>query len=348
MNIDAPGSSVSSDGLGVSRGLKTPIPLVAAHREQRHLVSIPYAYWSKAHLPTTAVSSLPTTPIEQDDTGLDLPPLRFSTMIGPNPDNVSFPILPSVKKICESTPPSANPNAVALLTKCGCGSMCICPACQQWAPRHFLPSCIDTFCLRRHDGAELAALSREERRVKHVSCINYTGELAPPSIKQASSAFDSSRHHSLARPSHSHTHEEHPSASMSTLDHFNAVAALLPPPPTGGRKFGPGTLDPTNVVVYPQHSGTIWRKATGLVQLPPLNCCSGRCKCPSGMCGCGTECGGSCGQRSVRSRNAKGNGGENADVIAEGARKKTGQTVGFCANKRPPIAVAALSSSLRP
>ena len=205
------------------------------------------------------------------------------------------------------------------------------PRMQSVGPSTLLSSYTDTFYCRRPHGPEIAAMSGEQFPDKCESCHNHAGGLtlpSPCSTKHSSNTSNSSPYHPLARQGRSHTHEQHSSAGMSTFDHFNAVAALLPSPPPGGPNFEPGTLDPTNVAVY-HH-----QKAIGLVQLPPLNCCSGRCRCPSGMCGCGTDCGGSCGQRGSCPGNDKGNNRENTHIIAEGAGKKMGQTVGYSASKR--------------
>lgn len=90
------------------------------------------------------------------------------------------------------------------------------------------------------------------------------------------------------------------SRSTSFLDDFFARAATLPsPPPQSGRST---SLDPTNVTVYPpslfaKGAASIDEQrglAFGLVQIPKLECCGGKCSCPEGTCGCGDECGGCC------------------------------------------------------
>jgi len=187
----------------------------------------------------------------------------------------------------------------------------------------------DLILIVRHRGAEFAILSGEDCPDGCGSCVDHMGGLALPSpcsIMVPSSASDSSPlHPPIGTQGHSHTYVERPAASMSTLDHFYAIAALLPPPPPSSRTIGPGTLDPTNVTVYRQPFGKSvqkqdWQKAAGLVQVPPLNCCAGRCKCPGGMCGCGTECGGGCGRRKVGSGKTKGNERENVSAEFDGVR----------------------------
>ncbi|KAF8060960.1 hypothetical protein FPV67DRAFT_315623 [Lyophyllum atratum] len=87
-----------------------------------------------------------------------------------------------------------------------------------------------------------------------------------------------------------------PSSATNFLDRFFACAAALPAPPTN-RKMGVGVeLDPMNVMVYPDAARATSDRgvAFGLVTLPKLECCGGRCACPDGNCGCGKTCDGCC------------------------------------------------------
>ena len=80
------------------------------------------------------------------------------------------------------------------------------------------------------------------------------------------------------------------------LDEFFARAAALPAPPTN-RKMGVGMkLDPGNVMVYPDAARDAGERgvAFGLVSVPKLECCGGRCGCPSEACACGKSCSGRC------------------------------------------------------
>jgi hypothetical protein len=80
------------------------------------------------------------------------------------------------------------------------------------------------------------------------------------------------------------------------LDKFFARAATLPAPPVN-RKMGFGMdLDPMNVMVYPDAARDAGERgvAFGLVNIPKLECCGGRCGCPDGTCGCGKSCQGRC------------------------------------------------------
>lgn len=84
-------------------------------------------------------------------------------------------------------------------------------------------------------------------------------------------------------------------ATSSFIDQFLARAAAMPPP----AKTRSGALDPTNTVVYPRGlfsgGGSEARGlAFGLVNVPKLECCGGRCSCPEGNCECGDVCGGCC------------------------------------------------------
>ena len=87
----------------------------------------------------------------------------------------------------------------------------------------------------------------------------------------------------------------------SILDQFFARAASLPVPPSGGRARN-GNLDPMNVTVLPPNLITRSKsafdseieRAFGLINIPKLECCGGRCSCPKSKCECGEDCGGCC------------------------------------------------------
>ena len=84
------------------------------------------------------------------------------------------------------------------------------------------------------------------------------------------------------------------SQSMGILDRFFAHAAALPPPPR--RKGGGVHLDPMDITVYPDSAWESEESAVafGLVHLPKLDCCGGRCGCPDSRCGCAEACEGAC------------------------------------------------------
>ncbi|KAH7905406.1 copper fist DNA binding domain-containing protein [Hygrophoropsis aurantiaca] len=85
------------------------------------------------------------------------------------------------------------------------------------------------------------------------------------------------------------------SSRTAMLDQFFARAASLPQPPKH-RKLGM-TIDPTNLKTYPNELFARSERdheergaAYGLVKVPKLDCCGGRCGCPAGRCGCGKSC----------------------------------------------------------
>ncbi|KAF9263110.1 hypothetical protein L218DRAFT_1077500 [Marasmius fiardii PR-910] len=100
----------------------------------------------------------------------------------------------------------------------------------------------------------------------------------------------------------------HSSGTTSIIDRFFARAASLPEPPTN-RKMGPGlTLDPMNVMVYPKTAIEMVTERGvpfGLITVPKLECCGGKCGCPEGQCGCGNGCDGCC----VEHQHERGGGG---------------------------------------
>lgn len=95
------------------------------------------------------------------------------------------------------------------------------------------------------------------------------------------------------------------------MNQFLARAAALPAPPQSRNRFAGLELDPMNVMVYPANifTSTDVRGASGaastfdiegrdavfgLVKVPKLECCGGRCGCPEDGCSCGTSCEGRC------------------------------------------------------
>lgn len=150
---------------------------------------------------------------------------------------------------------------------CTCGVECGCPGCVE------------------HRGVEYAAKNLTDcKDGRCMTCIDNTMGLALP---ESSSCLSSSV------PTSTATSLDYITKS-SSLDRFLARAAALPPPPPN-RRLGNGThLDPRDVshlwTASDKHpSGTVSE-----VNLPKLECCSGRCNCPNGRCGCGTSCPGCC------------------------------------------------------
>ncbi|KAF5338446.1 hypothetical protein D9758_012236 [Tetrapyrgos nigripes] len=108
------------------------------------------------------------------------------------------------------------------------------------------------------------------------------------------------------------------SSTSSIIDRFFARAAALPAPPPN-RKMGIGAdLDPMNVIVYPMTA--IEKKERGvpfgLIEIPKLECCGGRCGCPDGICGCGTSCDGCCSEHSHKDEPEKGTVVPNPSLIS--------------------------------
>ncbi|KAJ4499315.1 hypothetical protein C8R41DRAFT_893599 [Lentinula lateritia] len=76
--------------------------------------------------------------------------------------------------------------------------------------------------------------------------------------------------------------------SSRMINQFFARAASLPSPPVN-RKMGVGIkLDPGNVMT--KERGVPF----GLITIPKLECCGGKCGCPDGDCSCGKSCEGCC------------------------------------------------------
>ncbi|KAF9455318.1 hypothetical protein BDZ94DRAFT_1205886 [Collybia nuda] len=140
---------------------------------------------------------------------------------------------------------------------CTCGVQCACPGCVE------------------HRGAEHASKERND-------CADGCG-----------TCIDSN--HGVALPGHDCEAANGVNTSKF-LDKFFARAAALPLPPTN-RRMGVGVdIDPMNIMVYPGAARATDEGgfAFGLVSLPKLECCGGRCACPTGRCGCGKLCDGSC------------------------------------------------------
>lgn len=80
-------------------------------------------------------------------------------------------------------------------------------------------------------------------------------------------------------------------AAMQTVSELLASSsASLPPPPLSTRPYN---LDPNNLSVLPRSAflgGDESRAAFGLMQVPKLECCFGRCRCPPGECTCMSDC----------------------------------------------------------
>lgn len=81
--------------------------------------------------------------------------------------------------------------------------------------------------------------------------------------------------------------------STRFLDRFFARAAALPPPPAH-RRMSSHSLDLMNTDVYVSPSKPPGSQpfTFGVISLPKLECCGGRCACPPGECTCRATCAG--------------------------------------------------------
>lgn len=181
------------------------------------------------------------------------------------------PILsvPSSSAVYPSVPPPSFPaipplGAIVSLagTGCTCGFDCTCPGCTE------------------HRGQLHAAKDRSD-------CPDGCGTCVDP---QLGMELPTSTPFGTVPAS---------TSSTSFIDAFFARAAAIPPPPS--ERASSMTLDGSNVTVYPKSLFSGDRRnldevgrAFGLVNLPKLECCAGRCGCPGDSCGCGDNCGGCC------------------------------------------------------
>ncbi|KAJ3802572.1 hypothetical protein GGU11DRAFT_764891 [Lentinula aff. detonsa] len=141
---------------------------------------------------------------------------------------------------------------------CTCGVECTCPGCVE------------------HRGAEYADTEHQNHtRDPCGTCIdNHQGIGLPDSSSSLDPRYTSSR----------------------MINQFFARAASIPPPPAN-RRMGIGiSLDPGNVMVYPTAAMETKERGVpfGLITIPKLECCGGKCGCPTGDCSCGKSCDGCC------------------------------------------------------
>ncbi|KAG1908546.1 copper fist DNA binding domain-containing protein [Suillus fuscotomentosus] len=148
-------------------------------------------------------------------------------------------------------PPFSAFNSIAG-SGCTCGLRCACPGCVE------------------HRGPIHALKEHKDCAEGCTHCVDHSAGVELPTLGQGASG-------------------------NSMIDQFFARAASLPIPPVN-RKVGV-EIDPTDITVYPADlfSKSIKeyedRSAVfGLVTVPKLACCGGRCGCPSDGCGCGQSC----------------------------------------------------------
>ncbi|KAH9891290.1 hypothetical protein C8Q73DRAFT_703599 [Cubamyces lactineus] len=183
--------------------------------------------------------------------------------------------------------------------ECCCGTDCACPGCvkhrgETHASKDF-EDCSEGscgICVDREGGIELPETPFAASHGGFVSSSRLSPASNPPS-QSSSQALPSGGSNVIPATSNVDTIAK---PSTSLIDAFFARAAALPPPPPS--RVRPGSLDPTNVLVYPPDlfSGNAERRkergaAFGLIEVPKLQCnCPGGCGCPEGRCGCGDSC----------------------------------------------------------
>ena len=228
-------------------------------------------------------------------------------------------------------PPVISLSAVtSAVDTCYCGMQCACPGCLvHRGPQHAsrvhkdctageCATCVD------HDGGTALperALAYSQGGRASLAAVApplssragpTTADAPSPNSKSVLSAF------SPSTPGPSRRRQ-----STNGLDAFFAAAAALPAPPPGRS----GTLDPTDVRVYPRAlfgrgaaDAGARRERFGLVEVPKLQCsCPGGCGCPEGRCACGKGCTG-CAASQVEEGAAVDEGGVEADARATSER----------------------------
>ncbi len=201
-------------------------------------------------------------------------PFRRTHSPSPRPSKQRGPLLPPILYSSSSEPSSSTPpplfpsippisgiNAIAG-SGCTCGYDCNCPGCVE------------------HRGPEHISEDHSDCPDSCGTCVDNEHGIELPTSSPFGTAYAS-------KP------------TLSVLDAFFARAATIPPPPPE-RAFAL-IIDPRNFTVYPStlFSGPAnlleqRGPAFGLVRLPKLECCAGRCGCPGDTCGCGQNCDGCC------------------------------------------------------
>lgn len=202
--------------------------------------------------------------------GPSLPPLLFSSP--------SFPMSSHQVPDFPTIPPMSTITSIAG-SGCTCGLLCACPGCVE------------------HRGEEQVSKDCASCATGCTTCVDWRGGIELPFTTQLT-ATDRDQD--------------------SIINQFFARAAALPLPPQSRIRSTGVDIDPTNVMVYPSNlfanhdtittsSATTQKRtsafslenrdvAFGLVKVPKLECCGGRCGCPEDGCSCKKSCGGRCGQ----------------------------------------------------
>jgi hypothetical protein len=228
-------------------------------------------------------------------------PIRTSPMSLDSSPSSSIAVSPL------SLPASSVTSTSACGTTCGCGHNCVCVGCAQHSASHG-PGSPTT--------GKFAPLHRANCPPDCPTCVDHEGGVELPGHKTQS----------------------------TFLDQFFARAAALPEPPPLSNRTRSTSLDPTNVIVYPpvllnaSETADV-RRAFGLVKVPKLECCGGKCSCPENSCGCGDSCEGCC---------ADGEEREKGDTAASTSRRSHAQLHRHAtpaSNARSPVPVAVASAS---
>lgn len=200
-----------------------------------------------------------TSPLEDErfKRGPALPPILLPA-----------PLLYDAPPVFPTIPPLSTIASLAG-TGCTCGLNCNCPGCVE------------------HRGTEHASQDFQDCPDECGTCVDHQHGIELPTPTGYGSA-------SVGMLSSS--------SNASFIDAFFArAAAKIPPPPSLRASASAVSFDPMNVTVYPQSLFLGEGKrldehgpAFGLVKLPKLECCAGKCGCPGESCGCGRECDGCC------------------------------------------------------
>jgi len=198
--------------------------------------------------------------------GPALPPILYSSLVSSHqvPD---FPTIPPISIITSLAG-----------TGCTCGLYCACLGCVE------------------HRGEEYASKNVSDCADGCGTCVDWRDGIGLPKRNDLTGG-----------------------RSKNIVNQFIARAAALPLPPQNRNRHPCTKIDLVNVQVYPpdlfsapRPAGTVNNRTTntevreaafGIVKVPKLECCGGRCGCPEDGCSCGKSCDGRCEENSHSSSN---------------------------------------------
>ncbi|KAF7795226.1 hypothetical protein EIP86_006376 [Pleurotus ostreatoroseus] len=258
--LDALAQAAASLCCGASSAGQSPEPQPSSKSSQKHKRDSPKTSPKSKSKRLRRRSPAKPANVTEQERGPVLPPILSDTLSLSTASSCCAPppIFPDI-------PPISSIVSLAG-TGCTCGFDCSCPGCvEHRGPEHVEQDhddCADTCstCIDNQLGLELPTATP-------FGCVPSTSSTSAPDFLEA----------------------------------FFAKAAAIPPPPPE-RAFA-RTLDEAakNVTVYPAllfngESKTMDERgrAFGLVRVPKLECCAGRCGCPGDSCGCGDSCDGCC------------------------------------------------------